>query len=194
MIDSMGHFTAIGMRDSVPRGAVVINTCARNDTAERGTDHDWVWCNPTNRAMRHHYVDVVAVSVECLWQGTKIREEGGRPSAVVLGGQWRANKARRPLGAWAGEGQPLITDPGNARRAIYIPAFRRLVEHWLCDPEIADRVQRARAHDGPIFLRDWDTGRGVDRNGPMSHAWLLAMWLNTGRWPDRDAAQPSLFT
>jgi len=183
-IKSMGHFTAIGMRRHIPdRTALVINTCGKNDTRARGDMLNWAWSNPTNRAVRHGYAGVEAVSVECLWQGTKVFDEGGRPDPLTLEGDWRRGKAKRPVGAWAGEGEPLIRTPGEARRRIYIPAFRRLIEHWLEDREVAHWVERARAHRDPVYLRDFDTGRGIDRNGPMSHAWVLATWLNTGEWP-----------
>lgn len=180
----MGKFSAIGMRTPVEdMSSMVVNTCGRNDTAERGDPTNWVWSNPTNRAISHRYEGVEAVSVECLWQGTKVFHEGGRPDERTLGGEWRRGKARRPIGAWAGEGEPLIKTPGQARRRIYIPAFRRLVEHWLQDPVVQEYVGAAREWPGPVFLRDHDTGRGIDRNGPMSHAWVLCEWLNTGRWP-----------
>ena len=183
-IISMGHFTAIGMRAKVEApNALVINTCGKNDTAERGEFTNWVWSNPTNRAIAHHYKDVVAVSVECLWQGTKIFDEDGEPDPLTLGGDWRRGKAKRPLGAWAGVGVPLITSPGTARRAIYVPAFRNLVDHWLQDAKVQKWIDDARNHDGPVYLRDHDTGRGIDRNGPMSHAWVLATRLNTGSFP-----------
>ncbi len=173
----------------------MIDTCSGNDTAERGDDHRWTWSNPTNRAIVHRYAGVEAVSVECMWQGTKIRAVGGRPDPRILAGQWRANKAARPLGAWAGEEQPLIVTPGGASRAIYMPAFAALIAPWMRDPVIADRVSRAKSYQGPIFLRDWDTGRGVDRDGPMSHAWVLASWLNSGEWPGATEApsQGALF-
>lgn len=183
-IVSMGHFTAVGMRAKVedPK-ALIINTCGQNDTAERGSPDSWVWSNPTNRAIQHSYAGVEAVSVECLWQGTKVFEVGGRPDERTLKGDWRRGKAKRPIGAWRGEGIPLITTPGGARRAIYIPAFRRLVEHWLKDETVQGWVRQAREHGGPVYLRDHDVGRGIDRNGPMSHSWVLATWLNTGSWP-----------
>jgi hypothetical protein len=183
-IVSMGHATAIGMRTPAPAGCVVINTCSGNDTAARGTDHEWTWSNPTNRAIVHPYEDVEAVSVECLWQGTKCFDAlFPAPDSETLRGAWRRGKAKRPVGAWAGRGRPLITSSGEARRRIYLPAFARLIAHWMADPEIADRVARARRCPRPIFLRDWDIGRGLDQNGPMSHAWALCVWLNTGALP-----------
>jgi hypothetical protein len=183
-IISQGHFTAIGMRAKIEDDdAIVINTCGNNDTRQRGTPNSWVWCNPTNRAIIHPYHDIQAVSVECLWQGTKIKPGMIGPDLECLGGEWRRGKGKRPVGAYAGLGQPLITSPGEARRAIYIPAFARLVNHWLQDSEVAEWVQQAKEYDGAIYLRDFDTGRGVDRDGPMSHAWLLCEFLNNGEWP-----------
>lgn len=176
-------FEAVGMRKSLPEGSLVISTIGGNDTAERGSPTVWTWSNPTNRALTHRYKDVEAVSVEALWQGTKIFELGGKPDPTTLAGDWRRGKRRKPLGAWWGEGLPLITNVGAARIGIYIPAYRRLVEHWLSDNVVAGWVESARNHPGIVYLRDHDTGRGVFRNGPMSHAWLLSCFLNTGSWP-----------
>lgn len=184
-IISMGHFTAIGMRTKVEDPtALVINTCGRNDTAEIGDDKTWAWSNPTNRIITHPYEDIEAVSVEALWQGCKLRAGETRPRQEVLDGNWRLGKGKKPVGAYAGPNKPLLTTPGGARRAIYVPAFKRLIEHWLeTSQEVRDRVQAAREHQGPVYLRDFDTGWGIDRNGPMSHAWVMATWLNTGHWP-----------
>lgn len=191
-IVSMGHFTAIGMRAKVEdKNALVINTCGQNDTAEAGNAHtSWVWSNPTNRAITHLYADIQAVSVECLWQGTKLLPGQTRPDPEILQGAWRKNKGKRPAGAYTGPNAsrmdppfPLITSPGEARRKIYIPAFKNLVAHWLGNADIRGWVEDAKNWPGPVYLRDHDTGRGIDRNGPMSHAWVLATWLNTGEWP-----------
>jgi len=184
MIVSMGHFTAIGMRAKVTDSkALVINTCGKNDTDERGSFESWVWSNPTNRAIKHPYEGYEAVSVEALWQGTKIFAAGGKPDDLTLKGDWRRGKAKRPIGAWRGEGYPLIRTPGQARRLIYIPAYERLVNHWMKDEVVQGWVEKAKKHDAPVYLRDHDTGRGVDRNGPMSHAWVLVTWLNSGKFP-----------
>ena len=185
-IKKMGHFTAIGMRQKVDSpGTLVINTCGGNDTDQKGSLERWDWSNPTNRKFKAVCVAdpaIVAVSIECLWQGTKILTEGGVPNQQTLGGKWRNGKAKRPIGAWNGSGD-LITNPGDARRAIYIPAFKNQIENWLKDEEVADWVQQARDWPEDVYLRDHDTGRGIDRRGPMSHAWVLAVWLNTGEWP-----------
>ncbi len=183
-IVSMGKFTAIGMRTSVQDPtALIINTCGQNDTDGVGTMESWVWSNPTNRAITHKYADIEAVSVECLWQGTKVFIEGGHADPLTLKGDWRRGKAKRPIGAYAGPMCALIRSPGEARRKIYIPAFRRLVLHWMRNPQVLAYIEAARNHNGPIYLRDHDTGRGIDRNGPMSHAWVLATFLNTGAFP-----------
>lgn len=177
-IQMMGHFTAIGMRVKVVADTLVINTCGKNDTTDLGGPESWSWANPTNRAITHKYQDIEAVSVECLWQGTKIRPGMTGPDQQTLQGDWRRGKGRRPIGAYAGPGQPLITTPGEARRTIYIPAFKNLFRYWMQNEQARDLVAQAYKHDGPVFLRDHDTGRGVDRNGPMSHAWLMCTWLN----------------
>ncbi len=187
-VEHMGKFTAIGMRTpqkDLTNNPLVINTCGGNNTADKGTFESWAWCNPTNRIITHKYEDIEAVSVECLWQGTKILATNTTvvPDPLTLGGDWKRGKGRRPQGAYAGPGKPLITSPGLARRRIYLPAFKNLIDHWMKDTEIQQWVERCKQHNGNIYLRDHDTGRGLDRNGPMSHAWLFCVYLNNGQWP-----------
>ena len=185
MTSDTGKFVAIGMRTKVDDPtAMVVNTCSGNDTADVGDATRWTWANPTNRAIFHPYEDIVAVSLECLWQGTKMTGQLTRPDPRILGGNWRLAKGRKPRGAYAGPDKPLITTPGEARRKIYIPAFKRLFDHWMTDQRAIDLLNAARAHQGIVYLRDHDTGQGIDRNGAMSHAWVLSVFLNTGQWPN----------
>lgn len=168
--------------------AWVVNTCAHNDTAERGDDTRWGWANPTNRRFRTpEHNGISAVSTEAAWQGFKLTAKNPtEPNWEAIRGDWRQGKGRRPIGHWDGTGNPPITTPGAARRAIYIPAFSAQIERWIeADEAVAEMVERARNHDGPVIMRDHDTGQGIDRNGPMSHAWLMAGWLNTGEWDPR---------
>lgn len=192
VLPSMGKFTAIGMRTPVvEKNALVINTCSDNDKALIGNMTQWSWSNPTNRLLPVVHPEdptIIAVSIEALWQGTKIFTPLGRPDPLTLAGDWRRGKAKRPLGAWAGEGAALHNTPAGARRAIYIPAFiRNKYSILFSTGELArhgqELIKAASKHDGPVYLRDWDTGRGVERNAPMSHAWLLAEILNTGYVP-----------
>ena len=128
---------------------------------------------------------VVAVSIEALWQGTKIFKAGGIPDQFTLGGDWRRGKGKKPIGSWAGAGSALHQTPGDARRAIYIPAFIRQIYRILMLGTGAEALLRyAGRHSGNVLLRDWDTGRGLEQRGPMSHAWVLACILNTGDVPE----------
>jgi hypothetical protein len=197
----MEFFIPIGMRAKTPTDGLVVNTCSGNDSCERGDLVNWTWSNPTNRrfaAVHPNDPECVAVSVECLWQGTKLfdpekrdwkgcllrgRDTGLRPDEVTLAGDWRRGKKKRPVGAWDGPDNPILTTPGAARRAIYIPAYRWQIESWLADQEVAEIVARARTHSR-VYLRDHDTGQGVDRHAPMSHGWLLSVYMNKGTMPE----------
>lgn len=184
----MEKFEAIGMRTKITDpDALIINTCSDNDTSERGTPTRWSWSNPTNRRFEAvHPLDPEcrAVSTEAMWQGTKIRVEGGTPDPLTLAGDWRRGKGKKPVGTWMGPNRPLARTPGAGRRAVYIPCFRAQIERWVAeDEQVRAWITQAAQHEGQVFLRDFDTGRGVDRNGPMSHAWVLSVWLNTGEWP-----------
>lgn len=181
------QFIPVGMRIKLPESATVANTCAFNDTSFQGNKTQWGWANPANTrflAVHPNDPECVAVSAEAMWQGTKIMPGQKRPTEANLRGAWRKNKGKRPIGAWNGPDLPLITTPGAARRAIYVPTYRTQIEKWLAAaPEIAEMLDRLRAAGQPVYLRDFDTGQGIDRNGPVSHAWILSVWLNTGAWP-----------
>lgn len=133
----------------------------------------------SNRKYTATYADVRAVSTECMWQGTKLLPNQAQPDITILRGNWRKNKGKKPQGAYTGLFNPLITVPGEARRKIYIPVFLNQICSWISDSkEVRDMLKMAVNHDGNVYMRDFDTGRGIDRNGPMSHAWLLAIILN----------------
>lgn len=183
-IDIMGKFTAIGHTTRAPAGGTVIETCSHNDGRDAGNDLNWSWANPTNRRFSANFVGVGAVSVEALWQGLKSLPGQPCPDYRTLAGDWRRGKKACPAGHWSGKGQPLITGAGEARRRIYLPAYASQIDRWLRhDLAVADHLASVRAAPGLVFLRDWDTGRGIDdavddrgrHHGPMSHAWALRL-------------------
>lgn len=181
-----GAFTAVGMRTSLnDKGVNVVNTCAHNDTDLIGDNKRWAWTNPTNRkylVTHPNDPNTKAVSVECLWQGAKMMAGQTVPDTQALNGDWRRGKGKRPVGAWNGSNKPLITNPGEARRRIYIPAYVTQIHAHITNSEYVAEVVRASIYVAEMglrtALRDHDTGRGVGRNGPLSHAWVLAVILN----------------
>lgn len=181
----MGTFIPTGMREPIEDDyALIIDTCAGNDTALVGDELRWVWANPTNRRFSHRYHGLEAVSVAALWQGTKVYGPVNEPDELALAGDWRRGKGRTPRGAWAGPGEDLIDEIGEARRAIFVPAYSFQIMSWVVgNDRVQEMVHKARHHEGPVYLRDHDTEQGVDNPTAMSHAWLLAVWLNTGDWP-----------
>ena len=175
--EGTGRLIPIGMRKKIPEpNALVISTCSDNDLPTFGLPKRWSWANPTNTRYYHEFCGITAVSTEALWQGCKLIGGATEPDPEVLAGAWRKNKGRKPRGAWYGPNM-TITDPGEARRKIYIPAYVDQITSWLSWTIVRAHVNRALDHDGPVYLRDFDTGQGIDSKGPMSHAWLLSLIL-----------------
>jgi hypothetical protein len=174
-------FVALGLWDRVPDpGALVITLASDDDLRARGGPRRWSWANPTNTALAHAYADVVAVSPAALWQGCKLLPGMTRPEPAVLLGDWRRHWRRRAAGYWAGEGRPPITDPTRAYFRIFLPAYARLVGHWvLTDAQVRGWVEQARRHCGTVYLR----GRRHGRDGVPAGADALAVYLGTGVWP-----------
>lgn len=178
----MGRLRAIGMRARVPDpDALVINTCSGNDTSDVGDLTHWTWANPTNRMIAHKYADITAVSVECLWQGTKvfsIRNRVPQCDPAALQGDWRRGKGKKPIGAYTGMNTPLIMDVGEARRKIYVPAYKAQLMYWLgLYGSVQDWVKEAKTGKRDVYLRDHTVGHVIDSPVPMSHAWLLIQIL-----------------
>jgi hypothetical protein len=67
-----------------------------------------------------------------------------------------------------------------ARRAIYLPTYKYVLEHHL-QPELAELRRLAAA--GDVVLLDFATNTDVDdRSKPLSHAGLVMHYLS-GTWP-----------
>ncbi|WP_430784833.1 DUF6939 family protein [Actinoplanes sp. G11-F43] len=126
----------------------------------------------------------VAASVEGIWQALKVFEQSdidpGKLSVVSMTGLKRTVRRHGPvLGHRAGLHGTTLLDYPTARRQIYLPAYR-----WVLEHRVPDLVERLRGMtEGGVVLLDYTTnGDPADTSSPLSHAALLARYL-TDRWP-----------
>ncbi|MFC4158366.1 DUF6939 family protein [Chitinimonas lacunae] len=128
--------------------------------------------------------DLTAQSVEGIWQGLKVFEHEGtdlsRLELSTMRGIKRSGAKRgRVLGHQAGPSGELLSYV-TARRAIYLPAYRWVLEHCL-QAEVA--ALRELAQEKSIRLLDYETNCSVDdTTAPLSHAFLVACFVR-GEWP-----------
>src|SRR5262245_35150739 len=113
-----------------------------------------------------------ASSVEGLWQGLKVFErEGidpGKWKITSLRGIKRSGKSRGAvLGHRFGVDSPVLLGYRDARRKIYLPAYR-----WVLENRLHDDVERLRTEAGrrTIVLLDYETNGDLDDlSSPLSH-------------------------
>lgn len=129
--------------------------------------------------------DVMSQSVEGLWQGLKVFESADvdrtKLDVTTMKGLKRTvRRFGRCLGHRHGFGSETLLDYIAARRAIYLPAYRWVLEHRLADDiEALRKLGRSRT----VVLLDYETNIDVDDpRKPLSHAGLVAAWLED-RWP-----------
>lgn len=127
-----------------------------------------------------------AESVEGLWQGLKVFErEGidpGKWKITNLRGIKRSGKSRGAvLGHRFGIGSSVLLGYRDARRQIYLPAYR-----WVLDNRLTDEIEQLRKAAGRqvVVLLDYETNGDIDDlSSPLSHAGLVKLYLE-GRWPE----------
>lgn len=129
--------------------------------------------------------DVMSQSVEGLWQGLKVFESAdvdrSKLEVTTMKGLKRTvRRFGRCLGHRHGFGSEALLDYIAARRAIYLPAYRWVLEHRLAaEVEALRKLGRERT----VVLLDYETNVDVDDpRKPLSHAGLVAAWLDD-RWP-----------
>ena len=126
-----------------------------------------------------------AQSVEGLWQGLKVfaREDidPGKWAVINMTGIKRGGKSRGAVrGHRFGVGSDVLLDYREARRRIYLPAYRWVLEHRLV-AEIEHLRQLAT--ENRLVLLDYETNADVgDLSRPLSHAALVRYHLQ-GTWP-----------
>jgi len=129
--------------------------------------------------------DAVAQSVEGIWQGLKVFQDhdvdARKLDVVSMTGLKRTVGKYGPvLGHRAGlSGQELLPYE-QARRRIFLPAYRWILEHNVTDL-VAEL--RAAAADSDVVLLDYTVNGDVtDTTSALSHAALIRLYV-TNQWP-----------
>ncbi|MCB9684503.1 MAG: hypothetical protein H6738_05155 [Alphaproteobacteria bacterium] len=129
----------------------------------------------------------LAASVEGIWQGLKVFESADVDEATfdndrMVGLKRTVRRFGRCLGHREGLVGERLLGYREARWAIYLPAYRYVLEH-ACAPEI--QALRGLAGERDLVLLDYTTNGDPDRlEQPLSHAALVAAFVED-RWPVR---------
>src|SRR5579864_1520125 len=124
-------------------------------------------------------------SVEGIWQGLKVFERAdvdvSRFAVTTMKGLKRSARTYgRILGHRQGVNGNRLLDYVDARRAIYLPAYR-----WVLDNCLRDLVRElaAIAQERTVVLLDYSTNADVDDpSRPLSHAGLVKRYVEDD-WP-----------
>ena len=126
-----------------------------------------------------------ATCVEAVWQGLKVFEGCDVDTSLFTNDTMRGlkrtvRKYGKPLGHRKGVNGTELLGYIEARKQIYIPTYRWVLENKVKD--IIDRLREA-SKTKTIVLLDYDTNADVD-NGrkPLSHASLIKAYVE-GTYP-----------
>jgi len=128
---------------------------------------------------------LVSASVEGVWQGLKVFESMDvDPSKFTItnmtGIKRSVRKYGKVFGHRAGVAGAQLLPYVEARRVIYLPSYRWVLEHRLQD--LLAELRRLEA-EKTVVLLDYETNCNVeDVTRPLSHAGLIKLYLE-GIWP-----------
>jgi hypothetical protein len=125
-------------------------------------------------------------SVEGIWQALKVFDDADVDPAKLrvetMKGLKRTVRRYGPVrGHRAGLGDGPLLPYETARRRIYLPSYRWVLEHRTADLIIE---LRRLNDDGDVVLLDYTTNGDVsDTSTPLSHAALIGLHVEDN-WPD----------
>jgi hypothetical protein len=128
-----------------------------------------------------------AMSVEGIWQGLKVFRGADIDVAKFQASEMTGLKrtTRRygeVLGHRAGIHGEELLGYVEARRKIYLPSYRWVLEHRVTD--LVERLENLLENQDVILL-DYETNDNLeDTRRPLSHAALIKRFLE-GNWPDQ---------
>jgi hypothetical protein len=134
---------------------------------------------------------VTAQSVEGIWQALKVFEHAdidpAKLQVTTMRGLKRTVRRHGPVqGHRAGLDGARLLDYATARRLIYLPSYR-----WVLDHRVADLLERLRqlTDRAEVVLLDYTTNGDItDLTRPLSHAALIQQYIE-GPPSDRPGEQ-----
>lgn len=129
-------------------------------------------------------------SVEGIWQGLKVFEKRGIDLEVMQNRTMKGLKRTvrqfgKPLGHQKGLLSKELLGYESARKEIFIPTYRWMLEHK--EMAIIERLRKASNAGKTIILLDYNSSTDVDDlSKPLSHAYLVKAYAE-GLYPFEDA-------
>ncbi|MUG96150.1 hypothetical protein F7734_28940 [Scytonema sp. UIC 10036] len=126
-----------------------------------------------------------STTVEGIWQGLKVFESIGVDAAKMLitdmkGIKRSTRKYGKVLGHRAGLTGEQLLPYDKARRQIYLPSYRWVLENCLLD--LLNELEQLGTGKTVVLL-DYETNCDLDNlSRPLSHAGLIKLYLE-GNWP-----------
>jgi len=120
--------------------------------------------------------EIVAASVEGIWQGLKVFEkidiDVSKFAVTTMKNIKRSTRTSGAvLGHRAGVGGSALLSYGDARRQIYVPSYQ-----WVLDHHLQAEIQQLKieGQTQTVVLLDYETNGDLDNlSKPLSHAALI---------------------
>lgn len=134
---------------------------------------------------------MTATCVEAIWQGLKVFEDSDIDVLLFKNDTMKnikrsVRKNGRPLGHRKGVKGTELLDYIEARKQIYIPTYR-----WMLENKVSSIIERMKeaSKTKTIILLDYNTNQDVDdASKPLSHAFLIKAYIE-GIYPYGDKVE-----
>ena len=133
---------------------------------------------------------MTATCVEAIWQGLKVFEGAGIDRQIFQNDTMHnikrtVRKYGKPLGHQFGVFSKEILNYADARRYIYVPSYKYVLDNVSEVHSIVARIKK-QAETSDIVLLDYNINPdNRDITKPLSHAELVKMYIE-GRYPSKD--------
>ena len=133
---------------------------------------------------------MTATCVEAIWQGLKVFEGADIDKQMFRNDTMKnikrtVRKYGRPLGHRYGVFSSTILNYSDARRYIYIPSYKYVLDNVPEVHRIIEKI-REKAKESDIVFLDYNLNPdNRDITKPLSHAELVKMYIE-GRYPSKD--------